>query len=166
MEEHAGLAVRPATSGDAARLAELLTELGYPVVAEEVAERLAYWLHDEASQLLVAEIGELVVGSISLHAIPYLERTGRWLRIESLVVDASVRRAGTGRALMAAAERQARAWGCLQIEVTSMRSRGDAHAFYRRLGFEDACGRSGRFIKELLTPLAHRCRIGRRRARE
>jgi GNAT superfamily N-acetyltransferase len=134
---------------DAARMAELLTELGYPVTADEVAGRLAYWLHDEASQLLVAEVDGLVVGSISLHAIPYLERTGRWLRIESLVVDASVRRAGTGRALMAAAERQAREWGCLQIEVTSRRSREDAHAFYGQLGFDDVCDRAGRFIKEL-----------------
>jgi GNAT superfamily N-acetyltransferase len=130
-------------------MAELLTELGYPVAAEEVAERLAYWLPDRASHVLVAEVNGLVVGSISLHAIPYLERTGRWLRIESLVVDNSVRRAGTGRALMAAAERQARAWGCLQIEVTSRRSRDDAHAFYGELGFDDVCDRAGRFIKEL-----------------
>lgn len=149
MEENARLALRPATSDDAARIAELLTELGYPVTAEEVAERLAYWLPDEASQLLVAEVDGLVVGSISLHAIPYLERTGRWLRIESLVVDASVRRSGAGRALVATAERQARAWGCLQIEVTSRRSRHDAHAFYGELGFDDVCDRSGRFIKEL-----------------
>ena len=149
MDGNARLAVRPAMPDDAARMAELLTELGYPVTADEVAGRLAYWLHDEASQLLVAEVDGLVVGSISLHAIPYLGRTGRWLRIESLVVDASVRRAGTGRALMAAAERQARAWGCLQIEVTSRRSREDAHAFYGQLGFDDVCDRAGRFIKEL-----------------
>jgi len=149
MDGNARLAVRPAMPDDAARMAEILTELGYPVTADEVAGRLAYWLHDEASQLLVAEVDGLVVGSISLHAIPYLERTGRWLRIESLVVDASVRRAGTGRALMAAAERQARAWGCLQIEVTSRRSREDAHAFYGQLGFDDVCDRAGRFIKEL-----------------
>ena len=149
MEEGGRVAVRPATSDDATRIAELLTELGYPAVADEVAERLAYWLPDQASRLLVAETGGRVVGSISMHAIPYLERTGCWMRIESLVVDSSLRRAGAGRALMAAAERQARAWGCLQIEVTSKRSRADAHAFYRRLGFDDACERSGRFIKEL-----------------
>ena len=70
-------------------------------------------------------------------------------RIERLVVDPSQRRAGTGRALLAAADQLGRAWGCLQIEVTSKRSRAGAHAFYRRLGFADACERSGRFIKEL-----------------
>lgn len=149
MEAGGRVAVRPATSGDATRIAELLTELGYPAVADEVAERLAYWLPDQASRLLVAETGGRVVGSISMHVIPYLERTGCWMRIESLVVDSSLRRAGAGRALMAAAERQARAWGCLHIEVTSKRTRADAHAFYRRFGFDDACERSGRFIKEL-----------------
>ena len=142
MDEQVRLAVRSAASGDAARIAELLTELGYPVGADEVAKRLAYWLPDDASQLLVAEVDGLIVGSISLHAIPYLERSGRWLRIESLVVDARMRRVGAGRTLMAAAERQARAWGCLQIEVTSKRSRDDAHAFYDELGFEDEIGRA------------------------
>jgi GNAT superfamily N-acetyltransferase len=58
-------------------------------------------------------------------------------------------RGRTGRALVVAAEQVARAWGCLQIEVTSRRSRADAHAFYRQQGFTDVCERSGRFIKEL-----------------
>jgi predicted N-acetyltransferase YhbS len=113
-------AIRPARRADAARIAELLTELGYPANAETVRKRLAYWLDDQASMVLVAERGGRVVGCISLHAVPYLECTGRWLRIESLVV-----------------------------EVTSKRSRADAHAFYGRLGFADACGTSGRFTKEL-----------------
>ena len=141
--------IRAATAGDAGRIAALLTELGYRADAGDVADRLAYWLPDQASQVLLAERNGIVVGCISVHAIPYLERTGRWLRIESLVVDAGQRRGGTGRALMAAAERLARSWGCLQIEVTSLRSRAAAHAFYRRLGFTDVSDRSGRLIKEL-----------------
>jgi GNAT superfamily N-acetyltransferase len=149
MDEQAEPEVRPATADDAARIAVLLTELGYPADARAVAGRLEYWLPDQASEVLVADLDGFVVGCISLHAIPYLERTGRWLRIESLVVDTSQRRTGTGRALVGAAERLARAWGCLQIEVTSRRSRADAHAFYGQQGFTDVCERSGRFIKEL-----------------
>lgn len=146
---NADVDVRRAVHGDATRLAELLTELGYPVVAEVISERLSYWLPDEASRVLVAERGGRVVGCISLHAIPYFERTGRWLRIESLVVDSGQRRSGAGRALVEAAELVAREWGCLQIEVTSLRSRHDAHAFYRGLGFTDVCHQAGRFMKEL-----------------
>jgi GNAT superfamily N-acetyltransferase len=143
------IGVRRAARDDAARVAALLTELGYPVGADEVGERLEYWLADPASRVLVAERDGRVVGCISLHAIPFLERTGRWLRIESLVVDAGERRAGTGRALLDAAEALARDWGCLRIEVTSRRARTDAHAFYRNQGFIDVCDRSGRFTKEL-----------------
>jgi len=146
------VAVRPASQPDAARLAELLTELGYPVGTDEVCDRLVYWLPDPASRVLVAERGGRVVGCISVHAIPFLERTGRWLRIDSLVVDAGQRRTGTGRALLDAAEALARAWGCLRIEVTSKRSRAGAHAFYRSQGFIDVCDRSGRFTKELSQP--------------
>jgi predicted N-acetyltransferase YhbS len=142
-------AIRPARQADAARIAELLAELGYPSDAAAVRERLAYWLPDPASSVLVAERGGRVVGFISVHAVPYLERTGRWLRIESLVVETGQRRGGTGRALVGAAGRLAREWGCPLIEVTSLRSRADAHAFYRGLGFTDACGRSSRFTKEV-----------------
>jgi GNAT superfamily N-acetyltransferase len=141
--------IRSAELTDAPRIAELLTELGYPANANTVRERLMYWLPDQASRVLVADVDGRVAGCISVHAIPYLEHTGRWLRIESLVVDACRRRGGAGRALINAAERLARQWGCLLIEVTSKRSRADAHAFYRSLGFTDVCDQAGRFTKEI-----------------
>jgi GNAT superfamily N-acetyltransferase len=89
------------------------------------------------------------MGCLSLHAVPYLEKTGRWARIESLVVDTQARRSGVGAILVEAAESAARQWRCLALEVTSNRQRHDAHAFYQRLGFTDHCGQSGRFLKEL-----------------
>jgi N-acetylglutamate synthase-like GNAT family acetyltransferase len=145
----APVTIRSAELTDAPRIAELLTELGYPADAGTVRQRLTYWLRDQASRVLVADLDGRVVGCVSLHAIPYLEHTGRWLRIESLVVEAGRRRGGAGRALVDAAERLARQWGCVLIEVTSKRSRADAHAFYRRLGFTDACDQAGRFTKEI-----------------
>jgi GNAT superfamily N-acetyltransferase len=143
------LAVRQAEPGDTHQIAALLTQLGYPSTGDEVAERLSYWLPDPMSLILVAEQGGRVLGCLSLHAIPYLERTGRWARIESLVVDQSGRGRGTGRALVAAAEDAARNWDCLAVEVTSLRTRADAHAFYQRMGYADVCGSSGRFVKTL-----------------
>jgi N-acetylglutamate synthase-like GNAT family acetyltransferase len=87
--------IRAAVPGDASRIAALLTQLGYPATSGEVSQRLAYWLPAPASLVLVAERGAQVAGCLSLHAIPCLERTGYWARIESLVVDRSAR--GSGR---------------------------------------------------------------------
>ena len=148
-QRQAPVTIRSAALSDAPRIAELLTELGYPADADTVRKRLTYWLPDQASRVLVADLDGRVAGCISLHAIPYLERTGRWLRIESLVVEADCRLGGAGRALVDAAELLARQWGCVLIEVTSKRSRTDAHAFYRRLGFTDVCDQAGRFTKEI-----------------
>ena len=141
--------IRPAQAGDAARVAALLTQLGYPVTADEVTRRLEYWLDDRLSRILVAEHDQQVIGCLSVHAIPYLERTGRWARIESLVVDSSARRGGVGHALVRAAEETARQWDCLAVEITSSRRRDDAQAFYRQLGYTDVCDRSARFFKVL-----------------
>ncbi|MGH3253568.1 MAG: GNAT family N-acetyltransferase [Trebonia sp.] len=143
------LAVREASLADTSAIADLITQLGYPATASEISDRLAYWLPDPMSVILVAESGGRVIGSLSLHAIPYLERTGRWARIESLVVDEPARGTGAGRALVAAAEQAAVRWDCLAVEVTSSRSRAAAHAFYRQMGYSDRCDQSGRFLKPL-----------------
>jgi predicted N-acetyltransferase YhbS len=143
------LAIRQAGPGDASSVAVLLTQLGYPATCQEVSHRLTYWLRDSMSLVLVAEQEQRVIGCLSLHAIPYLERTGWWARIESLVVDETARGGGTGRSLVAAAEQAARSWGCLAVEVTSSRERAGAHAFYQQMGYTDICDRSGRFFKTL-----------------
>ena len=139
--------VRSAAFADSSRLADLLTQLGYPVAADEVGERLAYWLPDPMSRVLVADRDGEVVGVIAIHANPYLERTGRWLRIDCLVVGESARGTGVGHELMRAAQDMARIWRCTAMEVTSSRARSAAHAFYVALGFEDVCDRSARFFK-------------------
>jgi GNAT superfamily N-acetyltransferase len=53
---------------------------------------------------------------------------------------------GVGRVLVAHVEERARREGCVQLELSSSDRREDAHAFYRRLGFDDV---SRRFVKEL-----------------
>jgi GNAT superfamily N-acetyltransferase len=141
--------VRDVRPEDADAVAGLLDELGYPSTPAEVRQRLEIWLNESYSRVLVAADDGHVVGSMSVHAIPHLERDGRWLRIESLVVTAGARGTGAGRRLIGAAEQLARSWDCHAIEVTSSRRREDAHAFYRRLGFADVCDRAGRFFKEL-----------------
>ena len=137
------MGVRSAAATDAAAIAALMTQLGYPCSDDDAAARLGYWLGNPMSRVLVAERDGAVIGCLSLPAVPYLERTGRWARIESLVIDRSARGAGAGAALVRAADTQARRWGCLAMEVTSARTRPDAHLFYQRMGFTDVCSRSG-----------------------
>jgi ribosomal protein S18 acetylase RimI-like enzyme len=141
--------LRSVTYDDVPRLAELLDQLGYPTDDDAVAERLRYWLGDPASALIGAEVDRELIGIVALHVCPILEATGRFGRIVALVVDNRCRGRAVGKALIAAAEAQARAAGCISMEVTSNRARVPAHAFYRRLGYEDACHRSARFIKFL-----------------
>lgn len=140
--------VRSATAADAHVIAGLLDQLGYPGnTADEVVERLA--LHRESGgAVLVAVVDDRVIGSVSVHSIPYFEKPGRLARVTSLVVDATVRRSGAGRALIAAAEELAAAWACTAVDISSSRSRQDAHAFYRSLGYTDKCSSSARFTKE------------------
>ena len=143
------LSIGAARPEDAQALARLLTLLGYPSAAEQVVERLGYWEGQPRSAVLAAREGEELLGCLAVHAAPYFERTGRWARIQALVVGDTGRRRGVGRALVAAAEQLAREWGCLMIEVTSSRRRVDAHAFYRELGYVDQSERSGLFLKDL-----------------
>jgi GNAT superfamily N-acetyltransferase len=85
---------------------------------------------------VVAELDGVVVGVATVHTLPsiHAEREVAWLT--TLVVAREVRQRGTGRALVAAAERWAREQGCQRLSVTTGLHRADAHAFYDRLGYE------------------------------
>jgi GNAT superfamily N-acetyltransferase len=105
--------------------------------------RLATWLADPAAAVLVADLDTTAVGVLALHAIPYFERPGKWGRIVALVVDQAQQGRGIGRRLVEQAHRVAAELGCTDMEVASSRHRLGAHAFYRRLGYEELCDRSG-----------------------
>jgi GNAT superfamily N-acetyltransferase len=142
--------VRPATPTDSPAVTALLHELGYPSNTEaEVAARLARWARRDDLLALVAVGGDDVVGVVALSVAPFFERPGLGGRVVTLVVDAQARGRGVGRRLLAEAEATARARGCVRMEITSARSRDDAHAFYRAAGYTDWCDRAARFLKDL-----------------
>ena len=76
-------------------------------------------------------------------------RQGWAARLTGLVVRDGHRRRGIGRALLDEATRQATAWGCDQLELTSSRSRDAAHAFYLAPGYRDTCGDHARYVRAL-----------------
>jgi GNAT superfamily N-acetyltransferase len=68
--------------------------------------------------------------------IPGLGRHGaQRSHVEAVRVHAARRGQGVGQQMMAWAIEQARARGCLMMQLTSDKARADAHRFYSRLGF-------------------------------
>lgn len=144
------VSLRPATPEDAAEVAPLLVELGYPDNEVDVVKaRLARWTREQTGAALVAELDGRVVGTIAVIAVPFFEREGYWGRIVALVVSAYCRGRGVGRQLVEAAEAKARELGCIKMEVSSSRSRNESHPFYRSLGYQDWAGHSTRYLKQL-----------------
>ncbi len=144
-----GEGIRIAGPRDADQMASLLTQLGYPHDRHQAAAQLLAWAAEPQGEVLVADAAGSAAGFVAVHRTPYFERPGAFARVVALSVDAAHRRAGVGRRLMAAVERWAAAHGCVNVEVTSLRSRDSAHRFYAALGYQDRCAESGRFRRAL-----------------
>jgi GNAT superfamily N-acetyltransferase len=121
---------------DAASLARLSTQLGYPATPEQVIPRLEGIIRDPMAVLFVAEMESgNAVGFIHVmhqHLIEYDPRA----EIAALVVDEECRGLGIGRALLARAEEWALERDCRVLHLRSKISRAAAHAFYEGLGYE------------------------------
>ena len=88
-------------------------------------------------ELLVAEMDGHVVGCLQLCILPGLSRIGMTRAlIEAVRVKRSLRGRRIGEAMVLHAVAQARSRGCGLVQLTTDRSRHDAHRFYERLGFE------------------------------
>lgn len=91
---------------------------------------------DPRNQLIVADDGGEVVGCMQLTYIPGLARHGALrCQIEAVRVRSDHRGKGLGAEMITWAVDQAREQGCAIVQLTSDRSREDAHRFYTGLGF-------------------------------
>jgi ribosomal protein S18 acetylase RimI-like enzyme len=93
---------------------------------------------DPNIQLVVAEDGEgAVVGCLQLCILPGLSSQGasRGL-IEDVRVAADCRSRGIGEQMVQWAVVEARAKGCVLVELLTHHTRVDAQRFYERLGFQ------------------------------
>lgn len=91
---------------------------------------------DPNQQLIVAVSDNQIVGSLQLTFIPGLARRGAWRGlIEAVRVAAAHRNAGIGQQLFDWAIAQCKARGCQLVQLTTDKTRTDAHRFYQRLGF-------------------------------
>jgi len=129
------ISVRRAAEADAAAIAALSSQLGYPSEVGQAAERLHALQDHRDIRALVAEQGGEVVGFVGLMVFPAFHRDGLHGYVTALVVDEEVRGTGAGRELMAAAEAWFAERGVKRVNLTTALHREDAHDFYEKLGY-------------------------------
>ncbi|MFE9028741.1 GNAT family N-acetyltransferase [Streptomyces iakyrus] len=91
---------------------------------------------DPNQHVVVAVRQGRVVGTLQLTIIPGLSRRGATRSIiEGVRIHADERGSGLGTQLIEWAIDTSRELGCHLVQLTSDRTRNDAHRFYERLGF-------------------------------
>lgn len=142
--------IRQARFEDIERVASLIM-MGAPtqsLTPDEIAREAAHPGYVEAFEavqaspdnaLFVAQLGEEVVGTFQVTVIPGLVARGRKrAKFESVHVDPTRRGHGIGAIMIAHALAFAEEQGVGLVELSSNKSRLDAHRFYRTLGFDQS----------------------------
>lgn len=91
---------------------------------------------DPNHELIVAEMDGDVIGTLQLMFLPSISyQGGMRAQVESVRVAKKLRGQGVGAQMMKWTLERARQRGCHLMQLTTHRSREDAHRFYERLGF-------------------------------
>jgi GNAT superfamily N-acetyltransferase len=127
--------IRRATLSDAKAIANLASQLGYPMSRQEARERLLAILEKTNHAAYVAEAPrEGVVGWVHVLGT-HLLVVEPFAEIGGLVVDEAHRGTGIGKALLEKAETWARDQGHRVLRIRSNVVRTEAHAFYESMGY-------------------------------
>ncbi|WP_368861624.1 N-acetyltransferase family protein [Actinospica durhamensis] len=136
------MTLRPARAEDVEGIVALLADdvLGAqretPDDLAPYREAFARLETDPNQTLLVAERDGRLVGCLQLTVIPGLARRGTTRSIiEAVRVSSDERGGGLGSRMITWAVEESRRLGVDLVQLTSDRSRTDAHRFYERLGF-------------------------------
>ncbi len=121
---------------DAASVARLATQLGYPSTAAQIERRFHALGESPDARALVAHAADgTVVGWIHVYGTRHLE-SDPGAEIGGLVVDEAARGQGVGSALMASAEAWAKERGYEVVRVRTNVVRVEAHEFYKSRGYQ------------------------------
>ena len=102
----------------------------------EYLDAFAEMGRQSGNDLLVATLGNELVGCLQLTIIPGISRLGsKRAQIEGVRVSRHHRSQGVGEKLVRGAIDRARTRGCSLVQLTTDRSRSDAQRFYEKLGF-------------------------------
>ena len=116
-----------------AAILSLVRQLSSSATPDEAMLRAV--IDTAGSTLLVAEIGDAVVGMCTLATMRVPTGVRSW--IEDVVVDESARGGGIGSRLVEAALAMASSHGARNVDLTSRPERAAANRLYRRLGFQE-----------------------------
>ncbi len=138
------LVVRDATPADLdAILALMVQDARSPttptsaVATPRQRDALDELVADPSHQVLVGEVEGTVVATAHVTWLRMLSADGGlYCQVENVRTDERHRGRGLGGALMAWIESAAHDRGAARIQLTTNRSRLDAHRFYERLGYE------------------------------
>ena len=139
------LRFRRATGADVGAIVTMLAddELGLsresatPVVAKCYRDAFDEIEADPNQFLCVVEDEKQIVGTLQLTFIPGLSRNGtKRGQIEAVRIASDRRGENLGEAMFAWAINECRSRGCSLVQLTTDKTRSDAHRFYDRLGFE------------------------------
>jgi GNAT superfamily N-acetyltransferase len=125
--------IRRAQIGDAAEMARLSAQLGYPLSPAEMTRQLAKLLANERHHVAIAARGKRVLGWMHVENRSRLEG-GERAELMGLVVDAGTRRQRLRRELGDVAERWAGSHGLPSLTVRSNIARELSHPSYVALG--------------------------------
>jgi ribosomal protein S18 acetylase RimI-like enzyme len=131
-----GVMIRRAKKPDAAQIAVLSGQLGYPTTAKVMAARLARTLKDRNAACFVAETQERGIIGWTHVSVTSLLEVDRRAEVNGLIVDQRTRSRGAGWLLLQATEQWAKNMRCKGMSVRSNVLRGRAHAFYLAHGYE------------------------------
>lgn len=137
--------IRPARAEDVPAIVALLADDALGAQRETPGDLAPYHAAFKAVDadpnqhlvVAVAENGGAVIGCMQLTVIPGLSRRGATRAIiEAVRIASSERGGGLGTVMITWAIEECRRLGVELLQLTSDRTRTDAHRFYERLGFE------------------------------
>lgn len=88
-------------------------------------------------ELMVVDLDDEVIGTFQITYLTYLAANGRQdMQVEAVHVSAAYRGKGIGSQMMTWVIERAKSKNCRRIQLTTDKTRKDAHRFYERLGFK------------------------------
>jgi HAD superfamily hydrolase (TIGR01509 family) len=138
---------RQMAAKDLSAAQRLLSQLGYPLDAQEMRRRFDSVTQSHGHILMVAEQGGFIVALCHVYARPALDKPPEAV-VQALIVDQGFRGKGVGKSMMSAAERWAADQGFASVALASHVDRLDAHAFYKGIDYQ--CDATSHLFRKIL----------------